>query len=50
MESLLGVKFPKSYKNFLLEKGSAVIDGFKILGLPTREVGISFWEGAFLLS
>jgi len=38
MEDLLGIKFPHSYRQFLLEKGSAVIDGHKIMGIPTKEV------------
>ncbi|RLF88004.1 hypothetical protein DRN43_06700 [Thermococci archaeon] len=37
IENLLGVSLPNSYRDFLLERGAAVIDGFKILGLPTKE-------------
>ncbi|MBU4205008.1 SMI1/KNR4 family protein [Patescibacteria group bacterium] len=36
-EMFLDAKFPQSYRQFLLERGSAVIDGFQILGLPKRE-------------
>ena len=36
-EERLDVKFPESYRQFLLEKGSAVIDGYQIFGLPEKE-------------
>jgi hypothetical protein len=49
MEILLGVKLPKSYRKFLLEKGSSIIDGYKILGLPTKEVQTSVFEGTLYL-
>jgi hypothetical protein len=43
-EQLLGVKFPKSYHEFLSKKGYSgyfLVDGFKIFGLPSREVEYS---------
>ena len=36
-EKLLRVKFPQSYRQFLLEQGSALVDGFRVLGLPKEE-------------
>jgi len=35
-EQFLGDKCNEYYKEFLKHKGSAIIDGFKILGLPTK--------------
>ena len=32
-----GLEFPLSYRQFLLEQGSAVIDGYRILGIPREE-------------
>jgi hypothetical protein len=49
LEELLQVKFPSSYRQFLLNRGLTVIDGFKILGLPTKEVPISVLEGTVIL-
>ncbi|MBU4367618.1 SMI1/KNR4 family protein [Patescibacteria group bacterium] len=36
-EKVLGVKFPGSYHQFLMEHDSALIDGFQILGLTEKE-------------
>jgi len=36
-EKLLRVKFPQSYRQFLLERGSALVDGFRVLGIPKEE-------------
>ena len=36
-EKLLRVKFPRSYRQFLLERGSALVDGFRVLGIPREE-------------
>jgi len=44
LEQRLEVKFPHSYRQFLLEKGSAVIDGHKIMGIPTKKVPMSVLE------
>lgn len=33
----LGVTFPQSYRQFLLEQGSAVVDGYQIFGLVEEE-------------
>ena len=44
-ERFLQVKFPPSYRQFLLEHGSAVIDGFNVIGLSTKEVPIDCVEG-----
>ncbi|MBU4274869.1 SMI1/KNR4 family protein [Patescibacteria group bacterium] len=38
-ERRLNVHFPRSYRQFLLEHGSAIIDGFQILGLAEEESG-----------
>jgi len=35
IESNLGVRLPSMYVNFLEERGSAVIDGFKVAGIPS---------------
>ena len=43
------IEFPPSYRQFLLEKGSAVIDGYQIFGLPPKEekegILLPFWPG-----
>lgn len=49
LEQFLGVKFPKYYKEFILQKGSEIIDGYEIMGLPTKEVPMSVLEGALIL-
>ncbi len=36
-EEMLGVKFPQSYRQFLLEQGSAFIAGQPVFGLPEEE-------------
>jgi len=36
-ELRLDVEFPESYRQFLLERGSAVIDGYQILGIPEEK-------------
>ena len=33
-ERILGLRFPPSYRDFLQEHGSAMVDGFLILGIP----------------
>ena len=33
-ELTLSVQFPQSYRDFLQEHGSAMVDGFLILGIP----------------
>ena len=33
-EGMLDVKFPKSYRQFLIERGTAKIAGYTILGIP----------------
>ena len=37
IEEILKVTFPHSYREFLLEKGSAIVRGFKIFGLGEKE-------------
>lgn len=37
LEETLDLKFPRSYRQFLLEKGSEEVVGFQILGLAERE-------------
>jgi len=34
LEERLDVRFPQSYRNFLQEHGSMVVDGYRILGIP----------------
>ena len=36
-EKRMGVKFPKSYREFLIERGTATIAGYTILGIPEQE-------------
>lgn len=45
LETSLNVKFPASYKKFLLETGSKIIDGFKVIGFPTKEIPIAVYTG-----
>ena len=44
IEESLDVIFPSSYRQFLLERGSAVIAGYKVFGIPTKEVKTSVVE------
>ena len=37
IEKDLGVKFPKSYREFLIERGTATIAGYTIFGIPEQE-------------
>ena len=37
IESSLEVTFPPSYRRFLLEEGSTVVDGYQVFGLPEAE-------------
>ena len=37
VERYLGVKFPKSYREFLIQQGTAEIAGYTILGIPKEE-------------
>ncbi|XOB40718.1 MAG: SMI1/KNR4 family protein [Candidatus Nealsonbacteria bacterium] len=48
-ERILGLQFPQSYRQFLLEEGSAIIDGFNISGTPTKEVKTSVLETTQIL-
>ena len=34
IEELLKIQFPKSYRQFLIEKAPTEVAGFRILGLP----------------
>jgi len=43
-ELRINVQFPQSYRQFLLEQGSAVIAGYKVFGIPTKEVKTSVVE------
>jgi phage-related protein len=38
IEGVLGVKLPISYANFLAERSSVIVDGFKVLGVPTDKI------------
>ena len=49
LEETLRVQFPQSYRKFLLDKGSAVIDGYKILGIPTKDIPTSVLEATGIL-
>lgn len=48
-ERILNVQFPQSYRQFLLERGSATIGGFRIFGLPGREIKLSVLEATLIL-
>ena len=37
----LKIKFPLSYREFLSTQGSAIIDGFQVMGISTKEVPIN---------
>ena len=49
LEEKLGVKLPNSYKNFILQKGSAIIDGYSVVGLPTTSVSLDAEKATNLL-
>jgi len=38
LEKKLGVTFPSVYVDFLKDQGSAVVDGFKVAGIPTDDL------------
>lgn len=48
-EEKFGVKLPNSYKNFILQKGSALIDGYRVVGLPTKDVSLDAEKATNLL-
>lgn len=48
-EQTLDAKFPSSYRQFVLDCGATVLDGFKILGLSTETVAMSVLEGTQIL-
>lgn len=48
-EEALRVKFPTSYRQFLLNRGSAIVDGFNVVGIPTEKVKISVLEATEIL-
>ena len=37
IEFFLGITFPRSYRKFLIERGTATIAGYTILGIPEQE-------------
>ena len=49
LEEKLGVKLPNSYKNFILQKGSAIINGYSVVGLPTTSVSLDAEKATNLL-
>lgn len=48
LEWQLGLKFPQSYRQFLIERGSAVVDGYQIFGLPEEKEERKEREGILL--
>lgn len=38
LEQLLGVKFSQSYRDFILDKGGTIVDGYRVLGIPRKEL------------
>jgi len=49
LENYFKTRLPASYRQFLLEKGSVIIDGFNISGIPTKEVKRSVLETTQIL-
>lgn len=45
LEASLNTKLPTTYKTFLLETGSKIIDGFTVIGFPTKEIPIAVFDG-----
>lgn len=45
LETSLNVTLPNVYKKFLSERGSKIIDGFKVIGFPTKEIPITVFNG-----
>lgn len=45
LETSLNVRLPALYEKFLSETGSKIIDGFKVIGFPTKEILISVFTG-----
>lgn len=48
-EALLGVSLPTSYTAFLLERGSALVNGLPVLGLPVSLDTASVWGATELV-
>ncbi|PKP61368.1 hypothetical protein CVT91_03365 [Candidatus Atribacteria bacterium HGW-Atribacteria-1] len=48
-EEKFGVRLPNSYKNFILQKGSAIIDGYRVVGLPIKDVFLDAEKATNLL-
>ncbi len=48
-ERELELNLPSSFKDFLLQKRSAIIDGFSIMGISTKEVPINIIQATSLL-
>lgn len=44
-EKFLGVNFPLSYRNFISNRLSCLIDGFGVIGASTKEVSVDVVEG-----
>jgi len=48
-ELVLETKFPLPYRTFLIERGEAIVRGFRILGIPARQKGFSVLDTTQLL-
>lgn len=48
-EKFLGINFPLSYRNFISNRQSCLVDGLKVMGLSTKEVFIDVVEGTEVL-
>ncbi|MDP2629777.1 MAG: SMI1/KNR4 family protein [Candidatus Harrisonbacteria bacterium] len=44
-EDNLNKKLPTAYRTFLLETGSKIIDGFSVIGFPTKDIPIAVFDG-----
>jgi hypothetical protein len=49
LEESFKIRLPKSYRQFLLEKPSLIMDGFKFFGLSTNEIPVSLLESTLVL-
>lgn len=44
-EDSLNKKLPAAYRTFLLEAGSKIIDGFSVMGFPTKDIPVAVFDG-----
>jgi len=49
LEALLGISLPTSYVTFLLERGSAIVNGLPLLGFPLNLETSSVWGATELV-